>query len=241
MSEEQKVYTANYPIQKPRITDFYDIDVPNSNMDVIDGELKKAEDHRENPEIHVTAADKAGWNSAVEDEHTHSNKSTLDGVTSTKVANWNTAYTHTGNRQNPHGVTAAQVGARPQSWMPSASDVGAAPASHVSDSTKHITSSERTTWNAKVAKSALRTATLYASSWAGSEPPYTYSLSVSGVTTTSVQEILPTTSATEEQIIALQAANMQDGGQTAGKITVKAWGDKPEIDLPVRIIIRGDL
>lgn len=134
---------------------------------------------------------------------------------------------HTGNKSNPHGVTAAQA--------------GAAPESHVSDGTKHITSSERTTWNSKVGKSTLTTKTLSKTSWTGSEPPYTYSLSVSGVTTTSVQEILPTTGATEEQIIALQAANMQDGGQSVGKITIKAWGDKPEIDLPVRIIIRGDL
>jgi hypothetical protein len=32
---------------------------------------------------------------------------------------------HTGNKNNPHGVTAAQVGARPDTWTPSASDVGA--------------------------------------------------------------------------------------------------------------------
>lgn len=37
---------------------------------------------------------------------------------------------HTSNKSNPHGVTAAQVGARPNTWMPSASDVGAAPTSH---------------------------------------------------------------------------------------------------------------
>lgn len=37
---------------------------------------------------------------------------------------------HTGNKSNPHGVTAQQVGARPDSWTPTASEVGAAPASH---------------------------------------------------------------------------------------------------------------
>lgn len=119
----------------------------------------------------------------------------------------------------------------------------------LSDSTKEaleLTQSDPTVNNAlytlaKAAKSTLTTKTLSQTGWTGDEPPYTYSLSVSGVTTTSVQEILPTTTATEEQIIALQAANMQDGGQSVGKITIKAWGDKPEIDLPVRIIIRGDL
>lgn len=34
---------------------------------------------------------------------------------------------HTGNKNNPHSVTAAQVGARPDTWMPTASDVGARP------------------------------------------------------------------------------------------------------------------
>ena len=36
---------------------------------------------------------------------------------------------HISNKSNPHGVTAAQIGARPSSWMPSASDVGAVPSS----------------------------------------------------------------------------------------------------------------
>lgn len=38
--------------------------------------------------------------------------------------------THTGKRDNPHGVTATQVGARPSNWTPTAADVGAAPANH---------------------------------------------------------------------------------------------------------------
>ena len=34
---------------------------------------------------------------------------------------------HTSNKNNPHGVTAAQVGARPNTWMPTAAEVGARP------------------------------------------------------------------------------------------------------------------
>lgn len=40
---------------------------------------------------------------------------------------------HINNKSNPHGVTAEQVSARPNTWTPSASDVGAAPASHATD------------------------------------------------------------------------------------------------------------
>lgn len=34
---------------------------------------------------------------------------------------------HTSNKANPHGVTAEQVGARPNTWLPSVDDIGAAP------------------------------------------------------------------------------------------------------------------
>lgn len=40
---------------------------------------------------------------------------------------------HLGNKNNPHSVTAAQAGARPDTWLPDASEVGAAPVSHVGD------------------------------------------------------------------------------------------------------------
>lgn len=40
---------------------------------------------------------------------------------------------HLGNKDNPHAVTAAQAGARPDTWFPSASEVGAVPASHAED------------------------------------------------------------------------------------------------------------
>lgn len=38
-----------------------------------------------------------------------------------------TAYDHSQTTGNPHGTTAAEVGARPDTWMPTAADVGARP------------------------------------------------------------------------------------------------------------------
>lgn len=49
--------------------------------------------------------------------------------------------------------------------MPTLSDVGAAPASHTSDTIAHITSSERTTWNAKASPPTITTVTLTAANW----------------------------------------------------------------------------
>lgn len=85
-------------------------------------------------------------------------------------------------------------------------------------------------------KSTTATATLSASSWSNGS----YTLSVTGVTTTSNQEILPALNITAEQLEALQGANIQDGGQTTGSITLKAFGAVPTINIPIRIIVRGD-
>lgn len=84
------------------------------------------------------------------------------------------------------------------------------------------------------------TATLLAASWTGDAAPYSYTLTVSGVTATSNQEVLPALNITAEQLEALQGANIQDGGQAANSMTLKAYGDKPTIDLPIRVIKRGD-
>ena len=85
-------------------------------------------------------------------------------------------------------------------------------------------------------KASIITATLAANGWADG----VYILTVSGVTATSNQEILPAVDITAEQLEALQAANIQDGGQAAGNITLKAYGDVPTIDIPIRVIKRGD-
>lgn len=68
-------------------------------------------------------------------------------------------------------------------------------------------------------------------------------IAVEGVTERSVVEIIAPLSdyMTDKQLEALQAANIQDGGQTDGSITLVARGDQPEIDLPIRVIVRGAL
>lgn len=148
-------------------------------------------------------------------------------------------------------LTPADVGARPSTWLPTAAEVGADAAgaaaavdakltTHGNDATKHITAAERTNWNGKVSKSTKVSATI-STTWTGSAAPYTQALSVSGVTATSVVEVLLPTTATAEQVEAYQALNLQDGGQAAGSITLKAFGDKNTIAIPVTVIVRGDL
>lgn len=73
------------------------------------------------------------------------------------------------------------------------------------------------------------------------ETPTFYDLAVAGVTADSAVEVLSGLAITEDQLDELQAANLQDGGQAAGSITLKAFGDVPTADIPVRVIVRGDL
>lgn len=81
--------------------------------------------------------------------------------------------------------------------------------------------------------------TLASASWAGTAAPYTYTISNSAITATSTQELSPATSISADQLTALQAANIIDGGQAAGNMTLKAFGEKPSVDIPVRIIVKG--
>ena len=103
--------------------------------------------------------------------------------------------------------------------------------------TEKLGSDVKASLNEKARKSTIVTATLAAASWSGN----TYTLALSGITAKSNQEILPGLNITTEQLEALQGANIQDGGQASGSMTLKAFGDVPTIDIPIRVIVRGDM
>ena len=71
--------------------------------------------------------------------------------------------------------------------------------------------------------------------WVGSEAPYTQTITVNGVLTTSIISVSLPSTATKEQIEAFQALNWTDGGQTNNSITLKAWGDRNTIEVPIVI------
>lgn len=92
-------------------------------------------------------------------------------------------------------------------------------------------------------KSVLATAVLDKDNWANDTYTLTGSdvAALSAVTAATAWELLPGLSATDAEIEALQEANLLDGGQAVGSITIRAKEGAPTIDVPVRIIIRGDL
>lgn len=98
----------------------------------------------------------------------------------------------------------------------------------------------QTLFDGKATISKTVEATLFVDNWTGDAAPYTYTLAVEGVTKTSNQEILPTANIAWEQLIGLQGTNMIDGGQDTNTIILKATKNKPTVDIPIRIILRGD-
>ena len=92
-------------------------------------------------------------------------------------------------------------------------------------------------------KSVLATAILDKDNWSNNTYTLTASdaAALSAVTAATAWEMLPGLSAADAEIEALQSANLLDGGQAAGSITIRAKDGAPTIDVPVRIIIRGDL
>jgi hypothetical protein len=85
--------TKNYNLTKPTQDEFYDIEVQNSNMDTIDSELKKR-----------ALLDSSGKVSA--DQLPNMNYDPAGSAAEVQV-NLNS---HTGNKDNPHGVTKMQIG-----------------------------------------------------------------------------------------------------------------------------------
>ena len=86
-------------------------------------------------------------------------------------------------------------------------------------------------------KSKIITTTLYAETWNNGS----YTITNDLITSTSNQEIVTAVGITADQYMALSAAMIVDGGQSAGSLTLKALGKVPTIDIPIRIIFRGTI
>lgn len=75
--------------------------------------------------------------------------------------------------------------------------------------------------------------------WTGTAAPYTQNLSVLGVDENSIVDVSLASTATEKQVKAYNALNLQDGGQSVGQITLKAFGAKNTVAIPINVIVRG--
>lgn len=88
-------------------------------------------------------------------------------------------------------------------------------------------------------KSIRRTATI-GTVWNGTAAPYTQTLSIPGVLADSIVEVSLSANATAAQAEAFQNLCLQDGGQSEGSITLRCFGTKNTVSVPVNIVIRRD-
>jgi hypothetical protein len=93
----------------------------------------------------------------------------------------------------------------------------------------------------KAGISTLHHVNLLASGWQGSTPPFSYNINLVGITSTSLQQILPETNMTDEQENTLIDLDLREGVQSNNVFSILTYGEKPAIDIPIRVIIRGDL
>lgn len=95
----------------------------------------------------------------------------------------------------------------------------------------------------RASKSYVINTTLSASSWVTNESDNTDTiiLSIDAIDDNTLVELALCNNTTTEQIKVYQTANIVGLEQSQGSITLKALNGKPTIDLPICIIIRGDL
>ena len=115
----------------------------------------------------------------------------------------------------------------------------------IADARALKTLNDKITTNANnIAKlnSKIQNITLNISSWSGSEAPFSYTVSNSNVTSTSkIVEIMPANGATNEQLQAYLSAGLCGGATGTGTITIKAFGKKPSTNIPITIVVRGEI
>jgi hypothetical protein len=88
-------------------------------------------------------------------------------------------------------------------------------------------------------RSSYVAATLAAASWTGDAAPYTQTITVDGLTAEQNGTIFIDYGATADEREAARNALLAVSGQAAGELTIAADGDKPDIDIPVRIVLLG--
>ena len=81
--------------------------------------------------------------------------------------------------------------------------------------------------------STYLTATLLSTGWTGETAPYTYNLTLEGITADSDGLIAVADTATDEQYQAAVTAMLRKTAQAENSLTIKAYGEKPTLDIPI--------
>lgn len=144
-----------------------------------------------------------------------------------------TAYDHSQSTGNPHNTTAADVGARADTWMPTASEVGAVPTSRTVNG-KALSSNITLTADDVNAASlpTSTTVTLTAAGWSSNAQTVT----VSGVVASETAQLITPTPAIASQS-AYYEAGIMCTGQAANSLTFTCQ-TVPTSNLTVYVVIQ---
>ena len=117
------------------------------------------------------------------------------------------------------------------------------PTEIIEDSThKFVTDEEKDTWNNKPNKSVTHKVVLSAANWTGETAPYTYDIAIPEMNDTKNWEVTNSVDPlmTVEELNSFCEARIIAGPQSAGHISLLAYGEKPTIDINILVIVRGD-
>lgn len=112
----------------------------------------------------------------------------------------------------------------------------------VADAKKEAETAANNILGNKADKSTILTATVLKGAWTGTEAPFVNNITVHGLKggDNELVEILVPYSATVAQKLAWAEAGILSGDNVTNGIIIQAFGEKPEIDIPLQIIKRGD-
>ncbi len=88
-----------------------------------------------------------------------------------------------------------------------------------------------------IPRSSVVNATIPVDGWSGTEAPFSHTVTVGGVTATSVVQVDVQSGVTAEQLDAFINAKIVDGGQGTDSVTLKAFGERPAVNIPVKFVV----
>lgn len=89
---------------------------------------------------------------------------------------------------------------------------------------------------------SIRTTATITQNWVGTSTPYTQTIAIAGVEEDSIVEIALSSGSGvgQSHADAYAALQLQDGGQSEGTITLRCFGKKNTVNIPIKVIIRRD-
>lgn len=191
--------------------------------------------HDSNTTKHITAAERTAWNSkeaggAAATVQTNLNSHTGNTTVHITAAERNTWNSKLSTETDPTVPAWAKAASKPSY---TASEVGAAPSSHTSDTTVHITAAERTAWNSKAEKTKLTSITFTAADWMSVDGnKFIQAVTVTGGTTNSLVALQPTDS--DIALMIIDGVNALMVKNDNGSFAAIAIGAAPTNDMTIQ-------